>query len=235
MTTAAQRRASTTLLVVTAVVPTIAAWIYFHLVDARSMILGLYLAAKAFTVVWPWLAARIWGAPVTPAQRSRLNSLGLGMLMGVMAGVLAISLYRGPLESAAAEAAPNLAAKVGQLGIASAGRYLAFALFLALAHSAVEEIYWRWFLYGRLRERLSERSASLVAALAFASHHFVVLAAFTTVLWVAIGGLLVALMGWLWCELFRRTGSLSGSWLSHVLVDIAVLWLGWDLLQTSAP
>ena len=40
----------------------------------------------------------------------------------------------------------------------------------------------------------------------------------------------VGLAGAHWCALYRRTGALLAPWLSHLLVDAAVLGLGFLLL-----
>lgn len=225
------RRLPTSVLIATALLPTLGAWGYFWIGATERWGPGLYFGAKAATALWPWVAAHWWGKPPRDTSPDRARSIRSGLALGALTAVAVVGLYLGPLAQVAADAAPRIATKVDQLGIAP--YYVTFALLLSVAHSAIEEFYWRWFLYGHLRDRLARHPAAMIAASAFACHHLVVLAVYTTPLWVALGGLAVAFMGWLWCVLYRRTGSLLGSWISHVLVDLALMWVGWELIQRA--
>ena len=42
---------------------------------------------------------------------------------------------------------------------------------------------------------------------------------------VAIGGLI-------WAWLYERTGSLYAAWISHLLVDAGIFFVGWDIVHT---
>lgn len=209
--------------------PPLAAWLYFHRFETTAWVAGLYTGTKLFTVLWPLTATWLWTRPPSPDSPRHRRSLVLGLGIGIAGGLAAIALYRGPLASTAANAAPLIEAKIQALGLVD--HFVVFSLFLSFVHSAIEEVYWRWFLFGHLCQRVPARGAAVLAALAFAAHHFLILAAFTTLLWTAVGGLVVALAGWVWCDLYRRTGSLLGSWVSHVLVDLAVLGVGWHLIH----
>lgn len=224
-----QHAVPTAALWLTAGVPPLAAWLYFHRFEASVWVAGLYTATKLFTVVWPLAATWLWRRPPSPSSPRQRRSLLLGLAIGLIGAIGALLLYRGPLAAVTADAAPLIEEKIRTLGLVD--HFLVFALFLSFVHSAIEEVYWRWFLYGHLTERLAARTAAIVAAFAFAAHHFLILAAFTNALWTVLGGLIVAIAGWVWCDLYRRTGSLVGSWVSHVLVDLAVLWVAWDLIH----
>lgn len=231
MTGRSQRTVPDWALGLTAGLPPVAAWLYFHRFETTDWVAGLYTATKLFTVVWPLAATWLWRRPPSPSPSQHRRSLLLGLAIGLVGAVGALFLYQGPLAAVTADAAPLIEEKIRTLGLVD--HFLVLALFLSFVHSAIEEVYWRWFLYGHLTERLAARTAAIVAALAFAAHHFLILAAFTTPFWTVIGGLIVAFAGWVWCDLYRRTGSLIGSWVSHVLVDLAVLWVAWDLI--AAP
>ncbi len=215
-------------ILLTAFLPAIAAWVYFHAVSSAVVAAAVYAATKLFTVLWPWIASRVWHGPPAVARRCRRTSLLWGVGIGLIGSAGVVFLYRGPLAHVTISTAPAIAAKVEALGIGE--HYVAFALFLSLVHSAIEEVYWRWFLFGNLHPR-SQSVSALVAATAFSAHHFLILAAFTTLTWTLVGGLLVGVAGWAWCVLYQRSGSLLGPWVSHVLIDLAVMWVGWDLIQ----
>jgi membrane protease YdiL (CAAX protease family) len=118
------------------------------------------------------------------------------------------------------------------------GSPLAFFLlasFLSLLHSGLEEYYWRWYAFGRLRETVPLGWATLLSALAFASHHVVILAVyFPGRFWMMTiplsAGIVVG--GIVWASLYQRSGSLLGPWVSHALVDAAIFVVAWDLIAS---
>jgi membrane protease YdiL (CAAX protease family) len=107
------------------------------------------------------------------------------------------------------------------------------AAFIAVAHAALEEYYWRWFVFGRLRRHLAVGAAAVLSGLAFMGHHVLVLAVyFPGRFWGAAVplSLAIAVGGVVWAWLYHRSGSLLGPWLSHVLVDAAIMLIGYDLM-----
>jgi len=40
----------------------------------------------------------------------------------------------------------------------------------------------------------------------------------------------VAVDGGAWCWLYAKTGSLDAAWISHLLIDAAIMWIGYDLV-----
>ena len=141
---------------------------------------------------------------------------------------LALALMASPIGASLAGFSEQVRSKVSQLGVLD--HYLVFSIFLALIHSAIEEYYWRWFVYGTLRRLLSVRPAAAIAGVAFASHHIVVLGQYFPLAWTLILGLAVAAGGTLWCLMVERQRTLVGAWVSHVLVDLAILWIGYRML-----
>ena len=57
-------------------------------------------------------------------------------------------------------------------------------MFLAVGNSAFEEYYWRWFVFGRLKESMSPGAAMVISATAFSLHHLVVLLSFFKPFWL---------------------------------------------------
>ena len=134
----------------------------------------------------------------------------------------------GPLGEAVIAQAEQIRLKVFQLGVLD--HYLAFALFLSLVHSAIEEYYWRWFVFGTLRRLLSPQPAAVLSALAFASHHVVILSQYFPLPIALLFGFAVALGGYMWCLMYERQRSLVGVWVSHVILDLVIFWIGYRML-----
>ena len=122
--------------------------------------------------------------------------------------------------------------KLTDLGINSFGKFLALGIFYSLVHSFLEEYYWRWFVFGLLREMTSFRKAILISSLGFMAHHVILLAVYfgwtSPLTWLFSGG--VAIGGAVWAWLYQHTGSLYSSWLSHLIVDAAIFSLGYLLV-----
>lgn len=219
------------------VYPTLATLIYFVGVESlpASVQQAAYLVVKiiqfTFPVVWVWLVLRErprWQRPTT-------RGLALGVifaLMVVIGGWLLFELWL--RETSVFQAAAALIySKLGGFAIESRTAYAALALFYSFFHSLLEEYYWRWFVFGQLRRLLPLWPAVLVSALGFMGHHVVVLGQFFGgVSWLAL--LLAAAVGvggvfWAW--LYDRAGSLYAPWLSHLLIDAGIFWLGYRLLH----
>jgi membrane protease YdiL (CAAX protease family) len=104
---------------------------------------------------------------------------------------------------------------------------------VVVIHSLLEEYYWRWFVFGRLRHLLPLAPAVVLSSLAFMAHHVIVLNYyfpghfFGLVVPLSLG---VAIGGGVWALLYERTGSIYSPWLSHLIVDAAIFGIGWDLL-----
>jgi membrane protease YdiL (CAAX protease family) len=114
-------------------------------------------------------------------------------------------------------------------------KYVALAVFYSLAHSLLEEYYWRWFVFGQLRRLLPLWPAIVVSAVGFMAHHVLVLSLYfgwwtwPTMLLSAA----VAAGGGFWAWLYDRSGSLLGPWLSHLLIDAGIFFVGFHLVRQT--
>jgi membrane protease YdiL (CAAX protease family) len=228
--------------------PGVMAWAYF-VVLARPVpgqtqpppaAFSVYLASKivqfGFPVLWLWRfePQRLqWARP-------HLKGLVVGLAFGLFVATALLCVYFGVLRdgSLLAGTPAQVAAKVTLFHIDTPARYIALSLFIAGAHSLLEEYYWRWFVFGEVRRLMQIAPAIALSSLAFMLHHVVVLsvylperffsAALPFSLCVAIGG---AVWAWIYC----RSGSIYSCWFSHLLVDAAILLIGYDMVFESSP
>ena len=123
--------------------------------------------------------------------------------------------------------------KLHGFGVNRFGTYLVLASFYSLAHSGLEEYYWRWFVYGNLRRLVPWKAAVPISSLGFMCHHVILLAVYfgprAAATWAF--SLAVAAGGAFWAWSYQRTGSLAGPWLSHLLVDAGIFLVGYDLVR----
>jgi membrane protease YdiL (CAAX protease family) len=161
--------------------------------------------------------------------------LRLGLAFGVAVGGSMLVLYFGFLRETFIGwgVADRVRAKLQEFGGATPMTFFAFAAFLCMAHSLLEEYYWRWFLFRRLRLLLPLNLAIVVSSLAFTAHHIIVLDAYLPdhfLVAVVPFSLSVTVGGAVWAWLYARTGSVYSAWLSHAFVDAAIMILGYDLV-----
>ena len=164
------------------------------------------------------------------------SGLCMGLGMGLAMAALMLVAAAG-MEAAGvfAPALPIIRQKLAGVGVHTAGQFTALAVFYCLAHSLLEEYYFRWFLWRFCREVCPRVPAHLLAAVGFMSHHVVVLAFYFGLLnamtW--LGSLAVAVAGLAWSWLYELTDSLWPSWIAHILADAAIFGFGYHLLTFS--
>ena len=71
--------------------------------------------------------------------------------------------------------------------------------------------------------------ALLLSSLAFMGHHVIVLAHYFPIGLTVLFSLAVAVGGAAWAWLYHRAGSLAAPWVSHLLIDAAIMVVGYDL------
>jgi len=221
------------------VFPSIVTWAYFF--QAATAEQGVQQAVMAAVKILQFTFPAAWALLVLRDRiewrRPSLRGVATGLLFGLAVAVAGWLVFRyvltgSPMFVAASE---QIRAKVASFGIDSVTKYVALGVFYSLAHSFLEEYYWRWFVFGQLRRLVPLWPAIVVSSLGFMAHHVLVLSLFfgwwtwPTLLFSAS----VAVGGAFWAWLYDRTGSLLGPWLSHLVVDAGIFLIGFELVRRS--
>lgn len=218
--------------------PTVLTLIYFKLLEPYPSAVqqGGYVIGKclqfAFPVVWVFVVMRQRASWQWLGKRG----IGTGLVFGAAVLVAMFLLYHFWLKSTGylAGLEQQVTGKVCDMGLGRLWKYAAFGVFCSLAHSLLEEYYWRWFVFGQLRQSCTLAGAIVLSSLGFMAHHVVLLATFFG--WDSplayLFSLAIAIGGAVWAWLYAWSRSLIGPWLSHVLVDIAIFLIGYDLVRT---
>lgn len=229
--------------------PTIMTWFYFVALarpqDSQSLeggpaqgnlwVQAVYGAGKFIQFSFPVLYLALVDPNHLRSLRPQFKGWGLGIGFGVLVSAGVFALYEAGLRSWLVDigTATQIRGKIEEFNSATPIRYAALAGFLAVVHSLLEEYYWRWFVFGRLRKLLSVPSAIALSSFAFMAHHVIVLGRFfPNDFWTAAVpfSLCIAVGGAFWAWLYNRSGSIYSTWLSHLLVDVAILAIGYDLV-----
>jgi hypothetical protein len=217
--------------------PSLGTWLYFVTFAGQESMKAVYSASKliqfVFPVVWIWWVQR---RAIRLAWPTRAG-VGMGLAFGgVVAGAMLV-LYalflRGSGYLAGADSA--IWTMLTNIGADEPWKFLLLAAFYSLPHAFFEEYYWRWFVFGELRRLVAWPLAAGVSGVAFALHHVIVIAAYLPRehFWTAtlFFSLCVGVGGAVWAWLYQKSGSLYGPWLSHVLIDVGIMIIAFDLCR----
>jgi len=220
--------------------PSFMSWLEFMVLtgDGQELQAGLrsvFAVGKIIQFFLP-VACLLWleGGRIQ-VRKPTFHGLGLAVGFAVLVAGGAFLLYYGWLRQTELfdDTSVKIKAWLDKIGLASPAGFLLMAGFVAIPHALLEEYYWRWFVFGRLRWYLPVPWAIAVASLAFMGHHVIVLAYyFPGQFWIAAlpFSLCVAGGGAAWAWLYQRFETIYPPWISHVLVDIAVMVVGYDLM-----
>ncbi|MCA9099552.1 MAG: CPBP family intramembrane metalloprotease [Planctomycetales bacterium] len=214
--------------------PTLITWLYFDVLAGSAAMQPAYLVGKTvqflLPVIWVVFVARDgW-----QLRRPSTSGAGLGLAFGAAVCLAGGAVYFLAMRHFAYfdVATEVLRGKLDGAGITTPLRYVLLATFYSLFHSALEEYYWRWFVLGRLMHTWRLWPAAVVSSLGFMAHHVLLLESFFTgrpELWLPLS-LAIAVGGVFWAWLYRRSDSLVGPWLSHLVIDAGIMVIGYDLL-----
>lgn len=192
---------------------------------------GVYFFTKIWILALPavWLLWVDRGRPsLSPARRG-------GFVIGVASGLLISGvIYLGYRGALAIGLDPTPLQQLGaKNGFDQAIVFWSLAAYLILINAALEEYIWRWFVYTRCETLMPPAIAVLAAAAFFTSHHVVLLRSFVgwEFTWIGSGGVFVGALLWSW--MYKRYRSIWPGYVSHALIDAAILAIGWDLLTSQ--
>ncbi len=156
-------------------------------------------------------------------RTTMLGGLGLGLLMAavVLTGYYVfLQRHVNPLP---------ILDKVRSLGLFP--YYWLMAVFISLVHSLFEEYYWRAFILTQLAQRIrGPLVLSLIAGALFGLHHIFVLLSLFQLSLVILCVLATMLAGFAWARMRLAGYSIWDCYISHVFADLAVMWIGYDLI-----
>ena len=219
--------------------PSLLTWLYFVALGENSGSLQqvAYGVGKVIQFGFPILWFVFIQKRKLKLRLPTRDGLTLGIVFGLLVVAAMFLLYQfvlvpfGLFDVARAK----IQEKVAGFGIGSPGAFVGLALFYALFHSLLEEYYWRWFVFGELRQKRSFMVAALVSSLGFMAHHVIVLAVYfgwSSPLTYLLAGA-VAMGGFVWAWLYERTHTLYAPWISHLIVDAGIFLHGFIIIRSS--
>ncbi len=219
-------------------VPLLCALIYYVWLPNGDTGRGAYFGTKVWILVYPLFFFSLIGLGGLTRREDRksnwptwrvviLSGLGTGAAVSLIGLLMVLT----PVGDIVREHSHNLVEMADGLGFRSPARFLLVATFITVLHSGMEEYYWRWFVYGHLRQMVGHWPGHLIAAVAFTGHHVVLMAQiFPLPLAIFLSGL-VAIGGLIWTLMYEWHGSVLGCWLSHLVTDAFLMIVGYRLIM----
>ena len=208
--------------------PFIASLFYFVLFSEYEFSRFIYGGTKVFTLVWPIVVLLLIYKTGLPELKLRDPAHVKAVLPGLLTGLgivgLMFALMQTPLGQVVSEGGVNIGKKTQELGVLE--HFWIFAFFISIFHSLLEEYFWRWFVFGRLRELLPRWPAHLLGGATFAAHHIVITTQFFPSAWGVFFGCMVGIGGVIFSLLYERQNSLVGAWVAHMCVDFGIMVIG---------
>ncbi|MGE3164015.1 MAG: lysostaphin resistance A-like protein [Planctomycetota bacterium] len=189
---------------------------------------AIWGVSKVWLLAFPLLWWRFVDKQRWSASPVRNGGLRVGAASGVViAGAIAVT-YIGFGEALVDPA--RLRTMASKNGLDQPATYLGLAVYLSFVNSLAEEYVWRWFVFTKC-EKIMPRGAAVVAAgVFFMIHHTIALAAQFGWEITILGSVGTLIGGVAWSFLYLRYRSVWPGYVSHVLADLAVFAVGWDIL-----
>ncbi len=125
----------------------------------------------------------------------------------------------------------DIRTKATEVGIVSPLVLLGGALYWCLINSFIEEAVWRSFLFRKWAVLVPATAAVWLMGLCFTLHHTLALWVYTQdVRATVLGSIGVFSASIIWSICYRRSNSLWPGYISHILADVAIVIVGYDLL-----
>lgn len=177
-----------------------------------------------FPLVW-WLRVdgqRVSGSPL------RRGGVGTGLATGAfIAGAILLTYWLFGDRLVDPVRLREMAAKNR---LADPAVYLGLVAYLSFVNSLAEEYVWRWFVFTKCERVMSRSLAVVVSGFFFMIHHAVALSAQFGWEVTVLGSVGTFVGGVVWSLCYLRYRSVWPGYLSHILADLAVFAVGWDIL-----
>ena len=191
---------------------------------------GIFTAMKVWGVVFPlaWTVkynSQALHVPQFTWQKVKVG-LGWGILMfGVI--IYAYFLFGRVINLTA------IRTKAVEVGITSPSLYLLGCVYWSFINSFIEECTWRGFVVSRCKVLVPDAIAVTLAALFFTLHHSIALYGYThswSIVLLGSLGVFIAGIVWAWC--YDNYRSIAPGYISHILADLAIAFVGYQILFT---
>lgn len=221
------KRKNITVVLMAMFLPAIFAYFYFVVLRESSYANPVYLLSRFFLIMLPWIWVIAADKEKFPIVRFKKEGLFAGFESGLFIGAVIVATYFLILKGVLNLGEIRVKAEVFNI---SDRNFLFVALFFIFINSALEEYYWRWFTYSKLRTLFKGRKAILLSAFGFTLHHIIILVLYFGVLFGLLFSFGVFIGGAIWSYFYQKFDSIIPCFVSHSIVDASLIVIGYDIL-----
>ena len=197
------------------------------------MFIGLYVfenVAITYLLFYSWLLGVPLLGKAFQKERMRLskNALLLGIVSGlvffifIFGGMVLLHDYLLDIEA--------LRALLLAWGFIGPGEIF-LVLVLLLLNPVLEEVYWRGYMFEKLRAKGSAFSAVTVSATFYTLYHVLTVMQLFVVAYALVAVIPVLIAGLFWGYIRERTGSITATIIGHGLADLGIVCVYWFFVR----
>ncbi len=155
-----------------------------------------------------------------------------GILVSILIGILMMAIIWSTYYFFAKQTidTDNFTQKLAIVGLNNSFNYLILCFYWIFINSLLEEFVFRFFLYHQAELLWPKYIAVLSAALFFTLHHTLALAAYLPLWQNLLASFGVFSASIIWSTLYAHYRSIWPGYISHMFADIAIFYIGWDIL-----
>jgi membrane protease YdiL (CAAX protease family) len=188
----------------------------------------IYGLSKLWILIVPLVWFRFIEKQKWSLSPARLGGFPTGIFLGLVIAIGIVACY---ILFGGALIDPELMRSFAQeKELDVVWRYLGLSIYLIAVNSLLEELVWRWFVFRKCEQLMPGWLAVLASALLFTIHHIFALRAHMgwTPALLSSMGVFIGGAVWSWCYL--RFRSVWPGYVSHAIVDLAILGIGWSII-----
>ncbi len=223
-------------LIIATLLPFLLAFTCSVVLSGQPGVMTAYAIGKCLQIAFPLFWVVFVERKRIRLARFETKGFAVAGLYGILVVVLALGVYyRLVSGSPALDNVPYMVRhKLAAYGVTGWKDFVWLGAYYAIPHTLVEEYYWRWFVFGRMREFMPVRKAIVVSGFAFSLHHVLLATRYLGDSWgyVVAFSLGVAVSGMAWAWMYQKTKTLYAAWFSHLIVDAGLVWMAFEFWRS---
>jgi membrane protease YdiL (CAAX protease family) len=108
--------------------------------------------------------------------------------------------------------------------------YWLYSVLIIIGNSSLEEYYWRWFGFSKLKRVVPLGWALIFSALGFTLHHLIVLTVYFAWPYAVAFALCVFVGGVVFACLYHHYDSIWSPWVCHAIIDAGIMAVGYNMI-----
>ena len=110
--------------------------------------------------------------------------------------------------------------------------FLLYSSFIIIVNSFLEEMYWRYSIFGGLKQITTNLAAMVISSLGFTAMHIMYfIGLFESVPAIVVLTIFTFAFGVFWAWLYEKTRSIPHVWINHMLVNIPIFYIEYLIIS----